>query len=182
VAVIAVMVLVGYMVNNVIRPSTQEEKMLTAPVSAPADAAGQTSVPAPTPPLMGAARQETAAVKGPQFKVSTEGIKQNYAVGELVSFEAKMTNTTNDTIVLDPFPPAVTITTSGEEKVVRTLPAGTNKVTALPGETVVFSVAWDQKDDSGNQVPAGSYVPVVSLMSGAQSIGSTQTGAVITIE
>jgi flagellar hook assembly protein FlgD len=131
---------------------------------------------------MGAARQETAAVKGPQFRVSTDGINRAYALGEPASFEAKMTNTTNDTIVLDPFPPVVTITSSGEEKVVRTLPAGTNKVTALPGETVVFSVTWDQKDDSGNQVPAGGYIPVVSLMSGEQSIGSTQTGAVITIE
>jgi hypothetical protein len=92
-----------------------------------------------------------------------------YMPGEEIEIEVRLTNQSTGPVVIEQFPPKVSITQPdntdmeelrpGEElgKAVHTFPAGTEQRELGVDETINFKLTWDQMDEGGHQVPPGWY-------------------------
>ncbi len=89
--------------------------------------------------------------------------------GESVSIDLSFTNEATEPRIITPFPPEIKIielpNLHPPEIVVRTFPLENNELEIQPGESASHSVNWDQKNDSGEQVPPGWYSVEVTLAS-----------------
>jgi hypothetical protein len=81
--------------------------------------------------------------------------KDSYPVGENMGIDFSFKNVSSETLVFL-FPPAFNIGTL-DGQTVREFVVGTTRKSLAPGESVSSSLAWDQRDDGGVQVPAGDY-------------------------
>ena len=94
---------------------------------------------------------------GPTVSVETRAsnIKKAYTTGEEIAIQFSFKNVTNETLTF-PFPPEIRMENSGVEAV-RTFTAGKGNKALAPGETELYDLTWDQKDDAGKQVTPGDY-------------------------
>ncbi len=92
----------------------------------------------------------SVAVEG---RATTE--KALYVVGDEINIRFTFMNTTGDTITF-PFPPEIRIENMNIETV-RLFAAGQQLKSLIPGESIQYNLTWDQKDNSGDQAPAGDY-------------------------
>jgi hypothetical protein len=81
--------------------------------------------------------------------------------GEEVEIKLSFTNQASEPRIMTPFPPEIKIIELPDiqppDSVVRAFPAGNNELELQPGESASCLLKWDQKDDSGQQVPPGWY-------------------------
>lgn len=85
--------------------------------------------------------------------------KATYSTGETVNLTFTFTNRTGTTLSFT-IPPAFRIETM-EANPVRSFPVGEIEVSVQPDVTTSYTVTWDQTDDNGDPVPAGTYWIVV---------------------
>jgi len=87
--------------------------------------------------------------------------------GEKAKINLSFTNAASETRTISPFPPEIRIielpNLRPPDRVVRAFPVGKDELALQPGESVSHSVDWDQKNDSGEQVPPGWYSVEVTL-------------------
>ena len=84
--------------------------------------------------------------------------KAVYTAGEPVKIDVALTNTTAKTMTLNQFPPILSLMDAATRQPVYTYNTGTTITKTLaPGETVQFSVSWNQRDVTGNPVAGGNY-------------------------
>jgi hypothetical protein len=99
-----------------------------------------------------------------------------YAMGEEIDVQITFRNVADEAFTF-PFPPDIRIGDLGTE-VVRTFDAGQNTITLAPGQSETYKLAWDQKNDSGEQVPPREYqiiIPNVPLGEGKGVVGLTDS-------
>ena len=77
--------------------------------------------------------------------------------GHEVSYELTFSNTSDETIVVAPFPPRFTIAGDDMLRPVRILTEGDQSIEVGASASIVYVFTWDQRDDDDNQVPAGWY-------------------------
>lgn len=87
--------------------------------------------------------------------------------GETAGINLSFTNEASEPRTISPFPPVIKIIELPDFKppgiVVRAFAVGNGELLLQPGESASHSVDWDQKDDSGEQVPPGWYSIEVTL-------------------
>ncbi|MBN1189588.1 MAG: hypothetical protein JXA46_07545 [Dehalococcoidales bacterium] len=118
--------------------------IVTAPETAPA----ATAVPAPTavPPAVYIWLQPSAATD-----------KASYLPGEQVVIEVDLKNNTDRTVILEDFPPSLSLMDTATGQPVYTVNAGKIARSIGPGQSVSYVITWDQKDDKGRSAAPGSY-------------------------
>lgn len=79
------------------------------------------------------------------------------AYGETVAIDLNFRNMTEDTIILNNYPPSINIVGGVAMRPVLLLVAGTESKELAPGETVHYAVSWNQRDSDGAQVIPGEY-------------------------
>ena len=77
--------------------------------------------------------------------------------GHEVSYQLTFSNTSNETIVVTPFPPRFTITGDGTLRPVRILTEGDRSIEVGASASIVYVFTWDQRDDDDTQVLADWY-------------------------
>jgi hypothetical protein len=106
-------------------------------------------------------------VTNPYPTVAVEGKatldKESYDSGETIGISIRFTNMSKETLSFS-FPPAFKIETPSAE-MVRSFAGGKALARLAPGESQSVSATWDQKDDSGVQVPPGEYLIVMPNIS-----------------
>jgi hypothetical protein len=89
--------------------------------------------------------------------------------GEDVKIGLSFSNQAPEARVMSPFPPEINIiklpNVTPPDIVIRTYPASGNQVEIPPGGTASYTLDWDQKDDSGQQVAPGWYGVEVTVAS-----------------
>ncbi len=89
--------------------------------------------------------------------------------GETVAVELVFTNESSDLRIISPYPPEIKIVKlpnlNPSDSAVRNFPEGSEELELQPGDSVTYSLNWDQKDDSGEQVDPGWYGVEVTLAS-----------------
>lgn len=127
--------------------------------------------PAPSPLLAPAAAPQPAIAPAPPRALEKRALDTSpVRMGQEVRVQLEFTNKGSQPLDLPRFPPALRIARSGTDQVVRSFPAGASSRQVQPSETVQYTLVWDQKDDSGQQVPPGTYSVLVedpSLRAGA---------------
>lgn len=84
--------------------------------------------------------------------------KDTYRPGEEITIRLSFTNVTFEPYEISPFPPLVEVRVDGErDGIVRTFVAGSSDVAVQQGETIGHTLAWNQQDEQGQQVPYGYY-------------------------
>jgi hypothetical protein len=125
-------------------------------------AAPTTTAPAPTP--------TPGPSPGVVFNVVPDVISP---YGETAEINLSFTNMASETRTISPFPPEISIIELPDlqppDKVIRAFPAGEDELELQAGESTSYSVNWDQKDDSGKQVPPGWYSVEVTLATSRSS-------------
>jgi hypothetical protein len=94
-------------------------------------------------------------------------VKTVYTAGEEIDIQFSFKNIADETFTF-PFPPEIRIGDLGIE-VVRTFDVGQGTMTLAPGQSQDYDLTWDQKDNTGMQVPPGDYqiiIPNVQLGEG----------------
>jgi hypothetical protein len=139
-----------------------------------------TAVPATTaPPIMTTAPASqpspTAAPSAPGGNVylrsSASTDKDAYLPGELINIQVKLTNITQQPVVLKEFPPSLSLMQSDSRKPVYTFNSGPVSRTLSPGETAAYNMAWNQIDDKGRHVsPGGYYLEMEEVYRQGQSV------------
>jgi hypothetical protein len=96
--------------------------------------------------------------------------------GEKAEIILSLTNQSSKELKIDPFPPQIQIVKLPDVKppysVVRTFSAGNEELLLQPGESAMRSFTWDQKNDSGEQVPPGWYGVEVTTSTSSGSVQS----------
>jgi len=110
----------------------------------------------PKPPILGSTLPPTSTVNQGPIKITAGTSKTVYAIGENINLIFTFNNTSNEKQALTSFPPPIMIAASSLRPY-RTILGGEPKTLSL-GETVECIITWDQLDDEGLQVPAGTYV------------------------
>jgi hypothetical protein len=77
--------------------------------------------------------------------------------GSEITWTLTVKNTSTEHVAVGPFPPEIAIVESTGLSPVRTLPAVDISYELAPSETLICVVSWDQLDNDGAQVPAGTY-------------------------
>jgi hypothetical protein len=83
--------------------------------------------------------------------------KNAYLPGEEAEIEFKFKNVSSERITVTPFPPRIQVMRPRPHEVVRFFSAGSAELNLLPGETVRYTLVWNQQDDNGQQVTPGWY-------------------------
>lgn len=140
--------------------------MLLVPVSCAPPAPAPVPVPAPAPgpiPPPGTPPGPITPVKAHYSAgVGVVPSKTVYMPGEEIELELVLNNESIEPVFVGSLPPSLIIHKTGEDpesiKAVHTFPAGTDEVKVGVNEKVSYGkLTWDQKDESGNQVPPGWY-------------------------
>lgn len=77
--------------------------------------------------------------------------------GHEVSYQLTFSNTSDETIVVTPFPPRFTIVGDGTLRPVRILTEGDQSIEVGASASIVYVFTWDQRDDDDTQLPPGWY-------------------------
>jgi hypothetical protein len=80
--------------------------------------------------------------------------------GKEAEITLSFTNTAAEEYVMSPFPPMVRMEVAHllyPERTIRSFEPGSGEFAFLPGESAEYTFAWDQRDDSGQQVTPGWY-------------------------
>lgn len=109
------------------------------------------------------------AALGPTVSVEGRAVspKTDYTIGEEIDIQFSFKNITDETLTF-PFPPEIRIENSSVETV-RNFSGGQDTRVLTLGETELYDLTWDQKDNDGKQVPPGDYqviMPNVQLGEG----------------
>ena len=83
------------------------------------------------------------------------------SVGENFEVGIIFKNVSTDSITVDPYPPQIEIQQADTENIVRSLKQGTEIREIAPSEGLIYTLVWDQKDNSGQQVGTGRYTIVI---------------------
>lgn len=116
--------------------------------------AGIMSTPAPSVAPAPAAPGLKAAA-GPSVEVRESAANTPFGLGQPVVVQFSFTNVTPGVLGL-PFPPPLNVV-SAKGETVRSFPQGLDTRTLGSGESVTYTLAWDQRDDKGKSVPPGDY-------------------------
>jgi hypothetical protein len=104
--------------------------------------------PAPSPPRL-------------CLGVEAAPAKTVYLPGDEVEIQFEFKNVSTEPITVTPFPPLIGITppvtVHWKEQIIRSFPTGSEELHLQPGEIAVYTLIWDQKDNSGQQVAPGYY-------------------------
>ena len=105
----------------------------------------------------------------PPVSVETRAstVKTVYTTGEEIDIQFSFKNITDVTVTF-PFPPQIRIGDLDID-VVRTFDIGQGTMMLAPGQSEDFDLTWNQKDDTGKQVPPGDYqiiIPTIRLGEG----------------
>jgi hypothetical protein len=76
--------------------------------------------------------------------------------GEPAAVDITIENLVNRPLTVRPFPPGVKATDSCRS-VAKTIPYGSGDRVILPGETLIYTLEWDMKDDTGAPLTPGRY-------------------------
>jgi flagellar hook assembly protein FlgD len=95
--------------------------------------------------------------------------------------EIKLTFTNHDSVarVIRDFPPEIKVESRNlpiNNNIVRTFTAGVEQLELQPGESKEYVLTWDQKNDSGQQVPYGWYGIRVNIYSHGSTDNVTAQG------
>lgn len=82
--------------------------------------------------------------------------KDLYLPGEETTIQLSFTNNTDEPYEISPFPPLIEIR-AGENRLIRTYPAGRDIINVGSKETIEYTLVWDQRDEQGWSVPCGQY-------------------------
>jgi hypothetical protein len=115
------------------------------------------------PPVVG-----TALPAAVQVETAAPGVVSAQQ-GMEVRVELLFRNTVSGEVNIKPFPPEIYIMQPLSRTPVRVFPAGEGEFTLLPSGKAAYTLIWDQRDDSGLPVPAGTYMVSVVGISAAQS-------------
>jgi len=138
---------------------------LSMPVACAGEIAAPTS-PATEPNPTPAPRPEPAP--GPTLGIMFDRVPDVISTyGKTADINLSFTNEASEPRTVTPFPPEIKIIELPDVKppgiVVRAFPVGNGELTLQLGESASHSVDWDQKNDSGEQVPPGWYSVEVTL-------------------
>jgi hypothetical protein len=177
IAIIAVLLVVGGALFAALRPTQQlmvkaPETNLPALTAPPSTAAPATVVPATTPAATSQPATPTAPAGGTLYirsNASTD--KSSYVPGEQVYIQVNMTNITKSAVILEQYPPTLSLMRVQTGQPVYTFTAGVTPRTINPGETATYSLSWDQLDAHGRHVtPGGYYVELEEVYRQGQSV------------
>lgn len=84
--------------------------------------------------------------------------RETYAAGEMVTANISFTNIYDKDFTVKPFPPTVDVEELYTSEVVAGFPGIEEERLLQPGQSLNWSVSWDQKDQGGNQVFPGWYI------------------------
>ena len=137
--------------------------------SAPATLPPSTSVPQTTVPPT--ATQTPSATPWNGLMAFASNSKPVYAPGENVRIEVAFSNHFAQPLVLEDFPPAISLMDASTGLPIYTFVGEQSDKTLAPGETAAVSLDWDQKDNKGRPVPPGKYyVELETIESYGQNI------------
>ncbi len=109
----------------------------------------ETPVPAPVVPR---------PAPPPPYEVRVVPEEAHYLPGEPVEIKLSITNVSSETITMSPYPPEIVVTPGLDyDWVLFSQTGGTEEKELRPGETATVEFVWDQKDNTGKQVPPGWY-------------------------
>jgi hypothetical protein len=83
------------------------------------------------------------------------------SVGENFEVGIIFKNISADSLTIDPYPPAIEIQQADTNDVVRSFEQGTEIREIAPSEGLIYTLVWDQEDDSGQEVGTGKYTVVI---------------------
>lgn len=143
--VISLMVLSGCTPNSTLEPPTSSSSPLPSSSPQPASTSPVISPPITSPSPL-------SSIENP-LKVEVTTDKSTYLPGEDVTITLSFRNTANSSVVIDPYPPEVTVTRLkyfhwGDERI-RTFAAGTEARSLGSGRVITCTLTWDQMDDQG---------------------------------
>jgi hypothetical protein len=131
--------------------TTPPATTMAAP-AAPTAVASATSAPVPAP---------SSAPPAPGLNVylsaSASTDKAAYQPGETVRIQVSLKNIASQPVTLKEFPPLLSLMQSDTRQPVYTFQSGKLSRTIPPGETVNYSLTWDQLDARGRHVSPGGY-------------------------
>ena len=114
-------------------------------------------------PMVGAAKEATTApaleaAMVSLFDMQVTPLESTIAeYGHKVSYQLTFSNTSNETIVVTPFPPRFTIAGDSTLRPVRILTEEDRSIEVGASVSIVYVFTWDQLDDDDTQVPPGWY-------------------------
>jgi hypothetical protein len=106
-------------------------------------------------PTLGTPPPTSGVSQGP---VAVEAFvsQTSYRLGEQVNIVLTFRNTGREELTLTPFPPEIIIV-AASLKPYKTISGEVSRI-LLPGEVAQYTINWDQRDNEGQQVPAGDYI------------------------
>ncbi len=125
--------------------------------------------PAPTPPPL-VSSQHAASLQ-----VSAVTAKPFYFPGEEVEINLSLTNSTQEPLTVAYFPPYTEISRRGI--LLRTFDRGNQDVRLVAGETVTYTLLWDQLDSHGKPVSPALYevdVEYITLTRGSSTVAEEE--------
>ena len=84
--------------------------------------------------------------------------RDTYAPGENVTAQIFLANVYDQAYTVKPSPPTVVVKELYTSDVVANFPGIEEEGLLQPGQSLNWSVSWDQKDQGGNQVSPGRYI------------------------
>jgi len=136
-------------------PTTQQATIAAAAppvVPAPATTPPATWAPAATSPAIAAAPSGKSLLSN-----SALPDKSSYLPGEAVNIRVDMKNVTAQPVLIENFPPIMSLIDSRTGQPVYTFTAGQTAKTLAAGESVTFYQVWNQYDSKGRLVSPGNY-------------------------
>ena len=129
-----------------------------AVMTSAATALPQASVP-PSLKAAGAmpAASESAAVSLLQASGTTDKIVYTNSSSDPVDITITLENVSGQPLSIPQYPPILSMMQSATMQPVFTFMAGDIATSLAPGESVTYSVTWDQRDTRGNLVSPGTY-------------------------
>ncbi len=129
-------------------------------VAATATAVPSTPLPATTLPAATTTQPATTLpAEGKDYYLRSSAVtdKPAYLPGEQVNIQIELKNISSQTVVLENYPPSVSLMSVDSQQPVYTINAGSLESRIAPGQTGVYAITWDQTDDKGRHVSPGSY-------------------------
>lgn len=163
-SILILLAIPGCLQPEKINESSATPQPVSTPTTVPATTPIPTSTPTPTPlplPTPTPVPGITATPWVLPFRVTTD--RTHYLPGEMVEIQMSLQNTRGDIIRIPSFPPEVAIIHSITGEKVRTFPPG-NEIELKPGETVSYTLKWDQRDENGREVNPGRYYVDVGVV------------------
>jgi hypothetical protein len=111
--------------------------------------------------------------------------RDTYAAGENVTAQISLANVYDQAYTVKPSPPTVDVEELYTSEVVAIFPGIEEERLLQPGQSLNWSVSWDQKDQGGNQVSPGRYIFELECWifhDGIETHISDAAGSIIKIE